>query len=163
MVSSAVEPGLPMEIDQIHQQFLADAAHETGRVPARTRIEPRRVHSHVTGGNAFATLRGRERMNGGEGKWKLSNSKVSNIALLSDLPRRKSDSWRAASRYPCRGPPVSVGPRRVSALCALHRSANGNIAPVWRERGEGMEKIGKQTKRKRLDQIFTFTRCCLFA
>lgn len=44
-----------MEIDQIHQQFLADAAHETGRVPARSRIEPRRVHSHVTGRNAFAT------------------------------------------------------------------------------------------------------------
>lgn len=44
-----------MEVDQIYEQFFADAANETGRVPARTRIGSRGVHSHVTGRYAFAT------------------------------------------------------------------------------------------------------------
>lgn len=51
-----------VEVDQIHQQFAARGAGETGGVPAQPRARPRGEHRHFSTADVFATLEYAERL-----------------------------------------------------------------------------------------------------
>lgn len=67
MVSSAVQPPLPPEVNQVHQEFVAHAAGEARRVPASVRSSSGSEHTYVTIGQrlfaCFAGHRGRKLAN----------------------------------------------------------------------------------------------------
>lgn len=56
VVPPTVDLPFVVEVDQIHQQFAARGAGETGGVPAQPRARPRSEHCHFSTADVFATL-----------------------------------------------------------------------------------------------------------
>ncbi|TNN29514.1 hypothetical protein EYF80_060337 [Liparis tanakae] len=68
VVPAAVDLPVLVEVDEVHQQLVAGAAHEAGRVPAHAAAGARRKHRDVAAVYLAAALRRRRRGGGGGGE-----------------------------------------------------------------------------------------------
>lgn len=48
VVPAAVDLALLVEVDEVHEELVTEAAHEAARVPAHAVARPRRKHRYVT-------------------------------------------------------------------------------------------------------------------
>jgi len=64
VVPAAVDLPVLVEVDEVHQQLVAGAAHEAGRVPAHAVTGARRKHGDVAAVYLAAALRRRRRRRG---------------------------------------------------------------------------------------------------
>lgn len=59
VVPAAVDLAVLVEVDQVHQELVADGAYEAGRVPANPVAGARREHGDVPAVNLASALRGK--------------------------------------------------------------------------------------------------------
>jgi len=64
VVATAVEVPVPLEVDEVHQQLLADAAHKAARMPAQLGAQPLGENHDVTARQRLLALKKRGKTRG---------------------------------------------------------------------------------------------------
>jgi len=57
MVPTAVEVPVPLEVDEVHQELLADAAHKAARMPTQLGAQALGENHDVTAGQRLLALK----------------------------------------------------------------------------------------------------------
>lgn len=79
MMASTIHASIAMEVDEIHEQFAANAAREAARMPAGVRSQARGKDGNVPRGNQFVALQQQQRK-----KKEGEEGEVSNGIALED-------------------------------------------------------------------------------
>jgi len=93
VVATAVEVPVPLEVDEVHQQLLADAAHKAARMPAQLGAQPLGENHDVTARQRLLALKKKPKDELGKSyKWEkyarvLRAIKICSVWLL--LPGQK--------------------------------------------------------------------------
>jgi len=66
VVATTVEVPVPLEVDEVHQQLLADAAHKAARMPAQLGAQPLGENHDVTARQRLLALKKKKEKPGDE-------------------------------------------------------------------------------------------------
>lgn len=107
MMASTIHASIAMEVDEIHEQFAANAAREAARMPTGIRSQARGKDGNVPRGNQFVALQQqRRKKEGGEGEVSIGIALEDRQVVLTPSQGRALISCRtlprpSASRLRC--------------------------------------------------------------